>query len=71
MEMPNVGELWRPRLAPPQIVYLCIQRDVVKRRGVQTAIYKFERLDNGLRIIRDNSDILGKGTAYKGWEFVQ
>jgi hypothetical protein len=73
MQMPKVGELWRPREAPPHVLYVCIQRDVVRRRGVETTVYKFQRLDteNGIKIKRENADILGKGTAYKGWEFVQ
>ena len=64
MRVPNIGEMWRPTGAKRDIFYLCVQRNIIERNDVLTTIYKFERLNDGVRIYRDSSDITR-------WVFVQ
>ena len=58
MKMPSIGEMWRPKGAKATVFYICV--DILN-----TTMFKFERLDDGLRIKRDISDIA------HSWEFVQ
>ena len=64
MRVPSIGEIWRPSGAKRDILYLCVQRNIIERNNTITTIYKFERLNDGERIYRDKSDITR-------WVFVQ
>jgi hypothetical protein len=64
MRVPNIGEMWRPSGAKRDILYLCVQRNIIEKNDELTTIYKFERLNDGVRIYRDSSDITR-------WVFVQ
>jgi len=58
MKLPNIGEMWRPKGARVTIIYICVDIH-------NATIFKFERLDDGLRIKRDISHIA------HSWEFLQ
>lgn len=68
MNAPNIGELWRPTGAMWRgvaVLYVCV--DILKHDedNPATTIFKFERLDDGLRIKRNIKELADR------WEFIQ